>query len=230
MIVSVSDAYTGWLSLPLAWQRAFEAAWASWRGGSAAVGAVLTDAEGAIVATGQNRIMGPPGGPGPLAGTAMAHAEMNALATLPVSKYSDKDDNYDGYTLYTTYEPCFMCTATLTTTYRIPKVAFAAYDPTWDGLLDALRRYPIVAAWLPGREHLGGPYGTLAYVLHMTGILRYWPGTYEAHERLTPARLALCRRVVEMGWLDQLSEAAAGVADVASALWDDLEALASSEP
>lgn len=153
----------------------------------------------------------------------MAHAEMDALAGLPAgTSYG----NYEGYTLYTTYEPCFMRTATLTSTYRIPKVAFATYDPTWDGLLDMLRQYEKVAVGLPERECLGGPYGTLAYVFHMTGILRNWPGKYEAHERLSAARLALCRCLVESGSLHQMSETAARVPDVADALWDDLEELA----
>ena len=51
---------------------------------------------------------------------------MNALANLPaVSLFT----SYKGYTLYTTYEPCFMCAATIIGTYGIPRVAFAAYDP-----------------------------------------------------------------------------------------------------
>src|SRR5215469_1171569 len=225
MIVSMSDAYAAWSCLPVPWQRAFEAAWASWRAGSAAVGAAITSPEGTIVAVGQNRMMDQPGGPGQLTGIPMAHAEMNALASLPPpASY----DSYEGYKLYTTYEPCFMCTATLTSTYRIPSVAFGANDPTWDGLLEALRRYPTIRTWLPEREHLGGRFGALAYVLHVTGLLRHWPGTYEAHERLVPASLALCRRIVEDGSVSQLSEADAGIADVASALWSDLEEIAST--
>ena len=155
----------------------------------------------------------------------MAHAEMNALASLPaVSLFA----SYKGYTLYTTYEPCFMCAATIIGTYGIPRVAFGSYDPTWDGLHDAFRQYPTIADRLPEREHLGGPYGTLAYILHVTGLLRHWPRVYEAHERLAPARLALCRHLVERGTLNQLSEADTGVPDVASALWDELGKLAST--
>ncbi len=219
----MGDAYTAWSCLPVPWQRAFEGAWASWRAGSAAVGAVITNPEGTVVAVGQNRMMDQPGGPAPLTGIPMAHAEMNALASLPpVTSY----DNYQGYKLYTTYEPCFMCTATMTSTYRIPRVAFGAYDPTWDGLHEALRRHPAIRTLLPEREHLGGPYGALAYVLHITGLLRHWPGTYEAHHRLVPARFALCRRIVESGSVNQLSEGGASMADVASALWGDLEEIA----
>ena len=108
-------------------------------------------------------------------------------------------------------------------------MAFGAYDPTWDGLLEALRRYPAIRPRLPEREHLGGPYGALAYVLHITGLLRHWPGgTYGAHERLVPARFALCRRIGESGSVNQLSEAGASMADVASALWGDLEEIAGS--
>jgi tRNA(adenine34) deaminase len=219
MIVSMEDAYTAWSGLPMPWQRAFEAAWASWRAGSAAVGAVITSGEGTVVAVGQNRMMDQPGGPGPLTGIPMAHAEMNALASLPTVV---PDDNYQGYMLYTTYEPCFMCTATMASTYRISSVAFAACDPTWDGLLEALRRYPAIRERLPERDYLGGAYGALAYVLHVTGLLRHWPATYEAHERLVPARFALCRRLAKTGTVSELSQAGASIADVASALWSEI--------
>lgn len=73
------------------------------------------------MAVGQNRMLDLPGSSGPLAGTLMAHADVNALAALAPGEYS-------GYTIYTTYELCFMCAATIIGTYHIPKVAFAAYD------------------------------------------------------------------------------------------------------
>jgi len=209
------EAQAVWSSLPQSWQRAFEAAWASWRVGSGAVGAVVADAGGAIVSVGQNRILDPPGGPGLLAGTLMAHAEMNALAALPPGEY-------DGHTLYTTFEPCLMCAATIIGTYHIPRIAFAAYDPTWHGLLDGFREFPAIAPWLPERDHLGGPYGALAYVLHLTWCLRQWPGGYEAHQRLTPAQLALSQSLLERRTLRRLADDGATTADVAQALWTDL--------
>lgn len=111
---------------------------------------MITNSDGAIIAVGQNRMLDPPGGPGPLAGTLMAHAEMNALAALPSGEYR-------GHTLYTTYEPCFMCAATIIGTYHIPKVAFAACDPCWDGLFDAFRRHPAIAADYQSRSTWAAP-------------------------------------------------------------------------
>jgi len=211
----VHDAYAIWSSLAQPWQQAFHAAWASWRSGSGAVGATITNSEGVIIAIGQNRMLDRPGGPGPLAGTLMAHAEMNALAGLLPGEYS-------GYTLYTTYEPCFMCAATIIGTYHIPKVAFAAYDPSWEGLLDAFRQHPAIACRLPEREHLGGPYGALAYVLHLVWIVRHLPGPHEAHQHFAPAHLALSRDLLEHGTLEDLEQDGAAPADVARMLWADL--------
>ena len=184
---------------------------------------MVTAPDGAIIATGQNRIMDPPGGPGPLARTPMAHAEMNALASLPGGPMGG---TCEPRAVYTTFEPCLMCAATIIGTYGIPEVAFASCDPTWDGLHRAFRQYPVIAGRLPERKYLGGPYGALAYVIHLTGMLRYWPGPYEPHDRLAPARIARCRQLVEHGTLTHLAEAGADVADVAAALWDDLEELA----
>ncbi len=167
--------------------------------------------------------MDPPGGLGPLTRTPMAHAEMNALASLPGGALAS---TYEAQTLYTTFEPCFMCAATIIGTYGVPQVAFASYDPTWDGLQEAFRRYPVIASRLPKREHLGGPFGVLAYVIHMTGVLRYWPGPYEPHERLAAAGIARCRQLVEDATLTHLLEAGADVVDVAASLWGDLEELA----
>jgi tRNA(adenine34) deaminase len=209
------EAYATWLSLPEPWKLAFDAAWASWRSGSGAVGAAITNSEGAVMAVGQNRILDLPGGSGLLAGTLMAHAEMNALAGLAPGEYS-------GYTIYTTYEPCFMCAATIIGTYHIPKVAFAAYDPSWEGLLDAFRQHQAIARWLPERGHLGGPYGALAYVLHLTWILRHLPGPHEAHQHFAPAHLALAQVLLEQDTLQHLEQHGAGPADVAHLLWTDL--------
>jgi tRNA(Arg) A34 adenosine deaminase TadA len=60
-------------------ERAVELAWESFRAGSLAVGAVLTR-QGETVATGRNRLAEQDPGDDVLAGTSLAHAEMNVLA------------------------------------------------------------------------------------------------------------------------------------------------------
>jgi tRNA(adenine34) deaminase len=217
----VSDAATIWLSLSPPWQTAFEQAWASWRSGSAGVGAVITRPDGSIAAVGRNRISDARNGPGPLAGTYMAHAEMNALACLPAGRFL-------GYALYTTFEPCFMCAATMTGTYRIPRVLFAAYDPAWKDLDATLRQHPAVFGRLPEREHLGGPYGALAHVLHVTWLVQHAPGFLDAHRRLAPRHLTLAQELIDRSVLRKLDEADAAPTEVAQALWSELQELASS--
>ena len=142
----MQDATTTWASLDESWRAAFDEAWTSFGSGSAGVGAAITDRTGAIVATGRSRVFDEPDGRSPLAGTFMAHAEMNALACLPVA-------SYDGYTLYSTFEPCVMCAATIRI-YRIPRVCYAADDPVWGGMHGScdLRADRVV----PLRERLAG--------------------------------------------------------------------------
>src|ERR1700683_1323330 len=145
---------TSWACLSEPWQIAFQEAWRSFRSGSAGVGAVVTNGAGAIVAAGRSRVFDEPDGTAPLAGTWMAHAEMNALAVLD-------SDAREGHPLSTTFEPCVMCAATIRI-YRIPKVLYAAADPVWDGMHDLFSQLEPIARGLHERELLGGHWGALA--------------------------------------------------------------------
>jgi tRNA(Arg) A34 adenosine deaminase TadA len=123
--VSVDEA--AWAELIPPWQRAFELAWESLRAASIPVGAVVTDASGLIVATGRNRRAEQSGPVGQLAGTALAHAELNALTALTPGV------DHRAYTIYTTLEPCLLCTAAVLHT-RVGFVRYAAPDPQVHGL------------------------------------------------------------------------------------------------
>jgi tRNA(Arg) A34 adenosine deaminase TadA len=94
-----------WEGLDLAARRALELAYASLAGGGLAVGAVITDAGGKVVAEGRNRAYDPPGGVEALQATPLAHAEMNAFAAVPTGR--DLGD----CALLSTQEPCSMCAA-----------------------------------------------------------------------------------------------------------------------
>ncbi|MGW2833173.1 deaminase [Streptomyces sp. NPDC001286] len=96
--------------IPAVWRLPFELAWEAFRAGSRPVGAVLYDAGGRVVAAGRNRAQEAQAPRGQLAGTAIAHAEISALAQLPAGR------RRDGHRLHTTLEPCLLCSGSCTAT------------------------------------------------------------------------------------------------------------------
>ena len=211
----VTDHGDAWEQLAEPWRVAFDEAWRSYRSGSAGVGAAVTDASGLVVARGRSRVFDEPDGHSPLVGVWMAHAEMNALACLPRSAR-------EGHTLYTTFEPCVMCAATIRI-YRIPKVAYAADDPVWDGLHDLFGELAAIAQGLPDRQRLGGPWGAFAHVLHLSWLADNAPDhVIDAHGRLTPEHLAVASRVAKTRHLREIADGGGRVLDAAAAMWDDV--------
>jgi tRNA(adenine34) deaminase len=218
----VFDAARTWSFLGDGWRSAFDAAWVSFGSGSAGVGAAITDRTGSVVATGRSRVFDDPDGSSPLAGTFMAHAEMNALACLPV-------DTYDGHTIYTTFEPCVMCAATIRI-YRIPRVCYAADDPVWDGLHEMFAKFEPVARALPSRERLGGLYGAFAHVLHLSWLADHGPPhVLDAHHSMAPRHFEVAVALAERGTLRVLADQGASVADAVASTVNDLETLRSDE-
>src|SRR5919201_6817188 len=110
-----------WSELEPAWRPAFELAWQAFCAGTIPVGAVVTDADGALLARGRNRMFETSGPEGEIFGSRVAHAEINALVQLGTER------RYFECTLWTTLEPCAQCigAAWLST---IGRVAFAASD------------------------------------------------------------------------------------------------------
>ncbi|HEX7168084.1 MAG TPA: nucleoside deaminase [Acidimicrobiales bacterium] len=214
----MTDAAVSWHALDEPWRVAFDEAWASFRSGSAGVGAVVANGEGEVVTTGRSRVFDEPDGTTPLAGTWMAHAEMNALARLP-------RDCREGHTLFTTFEPCVMCAATIRI-YRLPKVAYAADDPVWDGMHDLFTQLEPIARGLPERERLGGPWGAFAHVLHLSWLADHGPAhVLEAHGALSPAHLEVAARVAAARDLRGLADRGARALDAATVLWADVTRL-----
>jgi tRNA(adenine34) deaminase len=112
-----------WAALHPAFRRSLKLAYQSLRSGGLAVGAVLTDADGTVLAEGRNRAYDPPGGPDALQGTPLAHAEMNALAAART------DWELAELTLWSTQEPCSMCSAAAAFT-GVGAVRHLAPDPS----------------------------------------------------------------------------------------------------
>lgn len=175
------SACASWDALAEPWRVAIEAAWQSYRESGIAVGAVLTDGAGTVIGEGRNqRFAGQARG-------LLAHAEMGALASLPVEKDRARDS-----VLYTTLSPCPMCFGAIVVA-RVGQVHIGAMDPTWQGI----ERLPELAEevrrrWPRIQGQLAGPVGAwlaIAPILNTTGAL------FKAVERTEPSNAALARAV-----------------------------------
>jgi tRNA(adenine34) deaminase len=161
-----------WRELEPAWRAAFELAWDAYVVPTIPVGAVVTDADGAILTRGRNRIFDTAAPPGELFGTRLAHAEINALVQLGT------DRRYLDCTLWTTLEPCAQCIAAAWIG-RIGRVVFAAPD-FYGGssrliereleAADNARTFPLLV-----EGPLGGLLERFSEVLWMDYFLRHRP-------------------------------------------------------
>jgi tRNA(adenine34) deaminase len=116
----------GMMEMDEYWCAAFTLAWEAFQERSIPVGAVLVDGSGTVIGQGRNRMNGTTAPPGQIAGSRIAHAEINALAQLP-------SEVHEGHILYTTLEPCFLCTMALRFSH-VGTVRYAAPDATWYGI------------------------------------------------------------------------------------------------
>jgi tRNA(Arg) A34 adenosine deaminase TadA len=177
-------ARSAWATLEPAWQQAISMAWKSYRDGGVAVGAVVTDDAGRVLARGRNQrftTLAPRG--------VLAHAEMEALAALP-----DDKDRARRTRLYTTLHPCPMCLGAIVVT-RLGYLAFGAHDPTWLGIEqlpqlndEVQRRWPTIEGPLPGPI---GEWLAVLPCLNTNGTLA------RAMQRVSPSRWHLAQAIAE---------------------------------
>jgi tRNA(adenine34) deaminase len=215
MVGIVSEAARAWNALSEPWRIAFEEAWTSWRQGSLGVGAVMTEGDETIVSRGHNQFFH--SGPGPISETYMAHAEMNALAQLPVGRGPE-------YRIYSTFEPCYMCTSALLL-YRVNWVNFAAPDPVWEGMHNWLNAAPFASLSQTRRECLGGELGAFGHLLHISRLAPHAPShVIEAHQRSAGQLFQLATAVRTLDRLSELEDgdALSSARDALAVTWDDL--------
>lgn len=141
------DFAEAWRAAPHQVRRALTLAYEALAAGGLAVGAVLTDADGTVIAEGRNEAYEDGPGTGPLRGTPLAHAEMNALGAART------DWDLGTATLWSTQEPCSMCAAAAEFT-GVGRVRYVAPDPwaQWSGhgtaAPDASATDPVATHWL----------------------------------------------------------------------------------
>ena len=153
-----------WRELEPAWRAAFELAWEAFGVPTIPVGAVVTDADGGVIARGRNRMFDLSPSTGEIFGSRVAHAEINALVRHGLER------RYFDCTLWTTLEPCAQCigAAWLST---IGRVVFAATD-VYGGASKLIERQ-IEAADSARNFHmsvegpLGGPLAVFSELLHI---------------------------------------------------------------
>jgi tRNA(adenine34) deaminase len=135
-----------WRQLEEPWQACFEMAWDAFLAGTIPVGAAVVGPSGVVVARGRNRILDPPGER--LAGTRLAHAEVDALAQLP------NGVRYRDHVLYSTLEPCLLCVgAALHAT--VGRIEYAAADPFGGGCSGTID----TVHWRRSAPEIGEPLG-----------------------------------------------------------------------
>ena len=147
------------------WQKSLVQAIEAIRAGSYGVGAVIVDGSDDIVSVGRNRIFEEESANGEICGSCIAHAEINAIASLP--KGVDRTE----LTLYTSLEPCPMCVGAIGMC-GIKTVRYAARDP-FVGCADLLDKPELlrregIRAYGPETEALVN----LSVALNFCGFLR----------------------------------------------------------
>lgn len=195
------------------WERALELAWDAFCGQTTPVGAVVVDDSGAIVAEGRGRRYEKAGPPGQLAGSHVAHAELNALAQL------SPDRHYLDHRLLTTLEPCCMCHGAAVQA-SVGSLAYAGADPYagTGGLVfgtPQARRRPLQVTGPLDDER-----GRLAELLHIAWILRMPAGPHvlAAQQAGLPARTDLARRPRIQQLFAEAAASRASLAEVRTAL------------
>jgi tRNA(Arg) A34 adenosine deaminase TadA len=128
------------------WRASLELAWEAYLAGTIPVGSVVAAPGGTIVARGRNRIFEPSGSG--LAGSRLAHAEVDALAQLPAT------DRYRDHVLYSTLEPCLLCTAAALLT-TVGRIEYAASDPFGGACSGAIG----TAHWRRSAPEIAAPLG-----------------------------------------------------------------------
>lgn len=196
------------------WRRCVDQAWEAYRFGSLPIAAVVTDPDGAILATGRNRLAEPhrasphlPGTPY-LTGTPLAHAEVNALLEL------GPDRDPPQVRLYTTTEPCPLCMGAARMA-SVAHVVYASRDP-WAGCANMATGVPYLARRGPTVE---GPVPELedAFVawqvsLHLA-IYGGTPAFMETWSEVMPHPCAVGARLYEDGGLTALAARGAEAAE-----------------
>ena len=186
--------------------RAVELAWESFRAGSLGIGAVIT-LEGEITATGRNRLAEHDPGDDVLAGSSLAHAEMNALAKLRWGA------SPTGLQLWTTLQPCLQCLGAIRLS-PVRHVHALAPDPLFRGVERARELNEFIGRDWPTFIELEVDEWSAFSLLLQGHFFTFWGVTLPGWSEALPSVKALAVDLVESGQLLELAAAGATVDEV----------------
>ncbi|HAI21074.1 MAG TPA: hypothetical protein DCM14_04155 [Clostridiales bacterium UBA8153] len=179
-----------WKDVPTPWRACFEEAWLAYCNGSTPVGAVVVSSTAEIVTRGRNRVYEAAAPPGQVAGTGLAHAELNALLQVGTG-----DDRLSSYTLYTTMEPCPLCFGAFCLS-GLRSLRYAARD----GLAGSVNPASMPGYFSSRPFDVAGPFPDLEAVqmaMYTAHIMERCPP--DRHAELLALREGYCRSGVRAG-------------------------------
>lgn len=141
-----NEAERSLVALEPGMQTALGQAWASIRGGSLGIGAAAYEVDGTFVASGRNRLLETDPGDDVLAGSSLAHAELNVLAKLGYRRH-------DSLRLFTTLQPCVQCLGAIRLS-TVATVVVLAPDPLFRGVERMRELTPFLGRSWPAIEQL----------------------------------------------------------------------------
>jgi tRNA(adenine34) deaminase len=216
-------AAAAWVMLDRPWRLALEQAWTSAAAGSLGIGAVVLNAGGQVVASGRNRLMERDPGDDHLAGSSLAHAEMNALAKLAWRGHEG-----DRLTLWTTLEPCLMCAGAIRLA-PIAEVRYLIADPLFEGVQRARELNAFIASsWPEVIGPLADPLAVLG-ILFPAHLAAFWQvslsrttNTDDVWGVVYPRIMALAAELAESRELVDAAAESMPIDDLIDGLWDRL--------
>jgi tRNA(Arg) A34 adenosine deaminase TadA len=207
-----------WQALPAAEQVVFRAAWKACARGTVGVGCAILDESGQIISSARNATRGDGDDDLPIAGTYVAHAEINALAQIPTER------NLDRCTLITSILPCLMCAGAAVMAH-VGQVRYLTADPLFPDFL-ALRQVGEIARrqWPVYQECPQNEWTVLALVLsaHSKAVAKPDGLVMTTYELLEPEAASLLRQIVRREIFARSACGGADIPEVLAEIWDDL--------
>ncbi|MEO6124787.1 MAG: nucleoside deaminase [Ilumatobacteraceae bacterium] len=205
------------IALDLPMQRAMELAWESISNGSLGIGAVITTETGEILATGRNRLYETDPGDDVLAGSSVAHAEMNALAKMRKGVGRGAP-----IVLSTTLQPCLQCLGAIRLS-DVTEVRVLSPDPLFRGVERARDLNEFLGRrWPAFFEREVDEWAALS-LLFPTHTAAFWAAPVQGWNETVPTLATLAAELVASGELVGLALRDASLDEVADALWSRLD-------